>query len=68
MAPLIGYSILVAYPSSIGARLCACFVAGMGIYICVGLHVTWLGQNMAGFRKRSYAIGIQLSMGNIGGV
>jgi hypothetical protein len=40
----------------------------MGIYICVGLHVTWLGQNMAGFRKRSYAIGIQLSMGNIGGV
>jgi hypothetical protein len=25
----------------------------MGIYIAVGLHVTWLGQNVAGYRKRS---------------
>jgi len=68
LTPLAGYAILVAYPHSLGARLFACFLAGMGIYICVGLHVTWLGQNMAGFRKRSYAIGIQLTMGNIGGV
>lgn len=68
LAPLAGYAILVAHPASIGAQLFACFLAGMGIYICVGLHVTWLGQNMAGFRKRSYAIGIQLTMGNVGGV
>lgn len=64
----VGYAVLVSYPASLGARLFACFLAGMGIYICVGLHVTWLGQNIAGYRKRSFAIGTQLTMGNVGGV
>ncbi|TXT09269.1 uncharacterized protein COLE_03203 [Cutaneotrichosporon oleaginosum] len=68
LVTIVGYAILVANPANLGARLFACFLAGMGIYISVGLQVTWLGQNMAGFRKRSYAIGIQLTMGNIGGV
>ncbi|BEI80833.1 hypothetical protein CcaverHIS002_0113620 [Cutaneotrichosporon cavernicola] len=68
LVTIVGYAILLANPANLGARLFACFLAGMGIYICVGLQVTWLGQNMAGYRKRSFAIGIQLTMGNIGGV
>lgn len=68
LVTVVGYSILVAYPANLGARLFACFLAGMGIYITVGLQVTWVSQNMAGYRKRSFAIGTQLTMGNIGGV
>jgi hypothetical protein len=34
----------------------------------VGLHVTWLGQNVAGFRKRSVSVGLQQTIGNCGGV
>ncbi|TXT15626.1 hypothetical protein VHUM_00129 [Vanrija humicola] len=63
----VGYAILVSYPRSVGVRLFATFLCAH-LYICVGLHVTWLGQNMAGYRKRSFAIGTQLTMGNIGGI
>jgi hypothetical protein len=64
----IGYIILIAVKTSIAARLAACFLAGSGIYIAVGLHITWLGQNIAGFRKRSTSVGMQQTFGNMGGM
>lgn len=64
----IGYIVLIANPNNIAGRLIACFLAGSAIYINVGLHVTWLGQNVAGFRKRSTSVGMQQTIGNIGGV
>ncbi|BEI84466.1 hypothetical protein CcaverHIS002_0410700 [Cutaneotrichosporon cavernicola] len=64
----IGYAVLIGYPPSVGGQLVGCFLAGAGIYICVGLHVTWLGQNVAGFRKRSVSVGLQQTVGNTGGV
>lgn len=64
----IGYIILLTVHHNTGARLLACFLTGIGIYIAVGLHITWLGQNIAGFRKRSTSVGMQQTMGNIGGV
>lgn len=67
LVTVVGYAILVSYPRSVGVRLFATFLCSH-LYICVGLHVTWLGQNMAGYRKRSFAIGTQLTMGNIGGI
>jgi MFS family permease len=65
---MVGYAVLIGNPTSIAGRLIACFLAGSGIYINVGLHVTWLGQNIAGFRKRSTSVGMQQTIGNIGGV
>jgi MFS family permease len=64
----IGYAVLIGYPPTVGGQLVGCFLAGAGIYICVGLHVTWLGQNVAGFRKRSVSVGLQQTIGNCGGV
>lgn len=64
----VGYCVLLGNPPSVGGRLVGCFLAGSGIYICVGLHVTWLGQNVAGFRKRSVSVGFQQTIGNCGGV
>lgn len=64
----IGYVMLIAVKENVAARLAGCFFTGMGIYIAVGLHVTWLGQNVAGYRKRSTSVGMQQTLGNIGGV
>jgi len=64
----VGYAVLIGNPTSMAGRLIACFLAGSGIYIGVGLHVTWLGQNIAGYRKRSTSVGMQQTIGNIGGV
>ncbi|WVW78056.1 hypothetical protein I302_100007 [Kwoniella bestiolae CBS 10118] len=63
-----GYVILISVSHGVGARLAGCFLAGMGIYIAVGLHITWLGQNIAGYRKRSTSVGLQQTFGNIGGI
>jgi nitrate/nitrite transporter NarK len=41
---IVGYAILCGEYKNVAARLFACFLAGAGIYICVGLHFTWLGQ------------------------
>lgn len=64
----VGYIILIGVKTSVAARLTACFLAGSGIYIAVGLHITWLGQNIAGFRKRSTSVGMQQTFGNMGGM
>ncbi|KAF9260695.1 major facilitator superfamily transporter [Marasmius fiardii PR-910] len=63
-----GYAILVAVHGNVGVSLFACFLTGTGIYIGVGLSVTWISVNMAGYRKRSTAIGLQQTLGNIGGI
>ncbi|GAA6023149.1 hypothetical protein JCM10207_005743 [Rhodosporidiobolus poonsookiae] len=62
----IGYALLTGVQGNTGVSLFAC--CATGIYICVGLHVSWLNSNVAGIRKRSTAIGIQQLMGNCGGI
>ncbi|GAA5948613.1 hypothetical protein JCM21900_005190 [Sporobolomyces salmonicolor] len=64
----LGYALLTGVQDSVGCSLFACFCAATGIYLCVGLHVSWLNTNIAGIRKRSTAIGIQQLMGNCGGI
>ncbi|KAK1232451.1 hypothetical protein PQX77_004428 [Marasmius sp. AFHP31] len=65
---VIGYAILVAVRAPVGILLFACFLAGTGIYISVGLSVTWISVNIAGYRKRSTAVGLQQMLGNTGGI
>lgn len=68
LVTIVGYCMLVAGVKGHAAQLVGCILAGSGIYLGVGLHVTWLAQNIAGFRKRSVSVGMQQTMGNIGGV
>lgn len=68
LVTIVGYAMLVANVKGQAAQLIGCIFAGTGIYLGVGLHVTWLAQNIAGFRKRSASVGMQQTMGNIGGV
>ncbi|KAL0571834.1 hypothetical protein V5O48_010130 [Marasmius crinis-equi] len=64
----IGYAILIAVRAPVGVLLFACFITGTGIYISVGLSVTWISVNIAGYRKRSTAVGLQQMLGNSGGI
>jgi len=68
LVTIVGYAILLAVHDSKAVQYFACFVAGTGIYVTVGLNLTWLNQNQAGFFKRSMALGMNGSMGNIGGI
>ncbi|GAA6008088.1 hypothetical protein JCM11491_001877 [Sporobolomyces phaffii] len=63
----VGYAILTG-TGSVGPSLFACFLCATGIYLCVGLHVSWLNANIAGVRKRATAIGLQQTIGNCAGV
>ncbi|KZT60195.1 high-affinity nicotinic acid transporter [Calocera cornea HHB12733] len=65
---IIGYIILLTVHHNPGVEYFATFLVGTGIYLCVGLNVTWLNQNQAGHHKRATAIGLQQFMGNCGGV
>ncbi|KAK0540398.1 hypothetical protein OC842_000512 [Tilletia horrida] len=65
---IVGFSILLATDTrSFGPRYFATFLTSM-IYTIVGLNVSWLNMNNALSIKRSTASGIQLSMGNAGGI
>ncbi|GAA6042418.1 hypothetical protein JCM8097_008443 [Rhodosporidiobolus ruineniae] len=68
LVTIVGYALLIGVQHSTGVKLFACFLAGFGIYISVGMHVSWLNSNVAGIRKRSTAIGLQQLMGNCGGI
>ncbi|PWN53682.1 MFS general substrate transporter [Violaceomyces palustris] len=59
----VGYIILLTASNS-GARYFACFLAGM----MVGLNVSFLNVNNAPSLKRATAAGLQLTLGNSGGI
>ena len=42
---IVGYILLCAVSNN-AVKLFACFLAGAGIYICVGLHFTWIGRKI----------------------
>ena len=64
---IIGYAILMANASA-GVHYFGCFMVAIGLYVCVGLPLAWLPTNLPRFGKRTFATGLQLTMGNIAGV
>lgn len=64
---MIGYAVLMADASS-GVHYFGCFLIAVGLYVCVGIPLAWLPTNLPRFGKRTFATGLQLTMGNISGV
>ncbi|PGH16500.1 hypothetical protein AJ80_05185 [Polytolypa hystricis UAMH7299] len=64
---MIGYGVLIA-DASTGVHYFGCFLVATGLYVCVGLPLAWLPTNLPRFGKRTFATGLQLTMGNISGV
>ena len=64
---IVGYGILIADVSSGVHYLATCLVA-IGLYVCVGLPLAWLPANSPRYGKRTTASGLQLTIGNAGGI
>ncbi|BFZ63714.1 hypothetical protein YB2330_004846 [Saitoella coloradoensis] len=64
---IIGY-ILFLSVTKVGVLYFATFLIAAGVYIGPGLNLGWLNINVAGHYKRATAVGIQQSLGNLGGV
>ncbi|EER40921.1 MFS transporter [Histoplasma capsulatum H143] len=54
--------------SNSGVHYFGCFLVAVGLYVCVGLPLAWLPTNLPRFGKRTFATGLQLTMGNVSGI
>jgi hypothetical protein len=65
----VGYALQLGVSmSSTSVLYFATFVTATGIYCVVGLNVTWIINNNAGYFKRATAIGLQQTIGNSAGI
>ncbi|CCO28742.1 putative transporter C11D3,18C [Rhizoctonia solani AG-1 IB] len=64
---ILGYLILLV-PVSSGAHYLGCFFVAMGLYVVVGIPLSWLPNNIPRYGKRTSATGFQLMIGNASGV
>lgn len=63
---IVGYAILLGSSTS-GVRYFACFLC-VNCYTFVGLNVSLQSTNQAGSSKRAIGTGLQLAIGNAGGI
>jgi hypothetical protein len=64
-----GYAIYLGVPSGLrGVLYFSTFLIAPGVYIIVGLNVSWLLNSHAPYYKRAMAIGMNQSIGNSAGV
>ncbi|CAE6452354.1 unnamed protein product [Rhizoctonia solani] len=64
---VLGYLILLV-PVSSGGHYAGCFLVAMGLYVVVGIPLSWLPNNIPRYGKRTSATGFQLMIGNASGV
>ncbi|ELU41267.1 MFS transporter [Rhizoctonia solani AG-1 IA] len=64
---VLGYIILLV-PVSSGVHYMGCFFVAMGLYVVVGIPLSWLPNNIPRYGKRTSATGFQLMIGNASGV
>jgi hypothetical protein len=65
----VGYALQLGLSmKSTTALYISAFITATGIYCIVGLNVTWIINNNAGYFKRATAIGLQQTIGNSAGI
>ncbi|KAJ5249146.1 hypothetical protein N7468_000597 [Penicillium chermesinum] len=64
---VIGYGILISDTPS-GVHYFGALLVAMGLYVTVGLPLAWLPTNLPRYGKRTFATGLQLTLGNVSGV
>ena len=55
-------------PVGEGAHYFACFLVATGLYVVVGIPLSWLPTNKPRYGARTTASGIQLTIGNSAGI
>ena len=63
----LGYAILIS-PVSSGVRYFGCLLVALGLYAVVGIPMSWLPMNYPRYGTRITASGLQITIGNLGGV
>lgn len=64
---VIGYGVLVSDASS-GVHYLGCFLVACGLYVVVGIPMSWVPINAPRYGKKVTASGLQLTIGNCGGI
>lgn len=64
---MVGYGILISDTSS-GVHYFGALLVALGLYVTVGLPLAWLPTNLPRYGKRTFATGLQLTLGNVSGV
>lgn len=65
----VGYAVNIGTPTNLrGVLYFSTFLIAPGVYICVGLNVSWLLNSHAPYYKRAMAIGMNQSIGNSAGL
>lgn len=66
---LIGYAILLRSATvSTDIRYMAIFFAAAGSLTALPISIAWTNNNMGGHYKKSIAAGLQIGLGNVGGI
>lgn len=64
---MIGYGILIADVAP-GVHYFGALLIALGLYVTVGIPLAWLPTNLPRYGKRTFATGLQLTLGNVSGV
>ncbi|KAI5357097.1 putative major facilitator superfamily, MFS transporter superfamily [Septoria linicola] len=67
LVSIIGYVMLIA-SSSVRVSFAGTFVTSAGLFLCVGLPLSWLSSNNPRYGKLATASGIQVTLANLSGV
>ena len=65
---IAGVAILLSIHSDINTQYGAIFLVAIGVYSGIPLAICWFSMNQRGHRKRAVAMGIQIGLGEIGGI
>ncbi|KAL7268603.1 hypothetical protein RUND412_008765 [Rhizina undulata] len=66
---IIGYILQIAVPhTNLPVKYFSTFLSAVGIYAASGLNIPWLSNNIRGHSRRATASGIQVAVGQLGGV
>ena len=65
---LAGIAILLSVHTDYKAEYAAIFLVAMGIYSAMPIAICWFSMNQRGHRRRAIATGIQIGVGEIGGI
>jgi MFS family permease len=64
-----GYAILLgAAHSGAGASYAACIIVAMGLYVAVGIPISWMPNNLPSHYKRAAGQGTSMTLGNCAGI
>ena len=67
LASIAGHVMLIA-GHGVAVPYLGCFFIATGLFIVSGIALVWLPTNLPRYGKRSTAVGMQLMLGNSGGI